>query len=199
MQARQKPESVLCSVLGGSCSRRGNQRDVPDEDEMNTSVYVPASVRKVLLQSADPIHLFSFWPITRILCTPPFCSLQSSGCSSCKPNKYVASALFFLENTPGGSTCGDLRSGSSHTNMTGSSCTCGKKRKHAMLLTRRLPHCNRSRSHALKLAELSVSHMSYTQQVGDLAAASTSTYLYFELCNKSVAQSIESGAKQVYQ
>lgn len=104
----------------------GNRWDAPDEDETNTSAYGPASVGKVLLQSADPIHLFSFWPITQILCTPPFCSLQSSGCSSCKPNKYVASALFFLENTPGGSTCGDLRSGSSHTNMMGRSCTCGK-------------------------------------------------------------------------
>lgn len=135
----------------------------------------------MLFQSAERIHLFSLWAITQILNTPPLCSLQSSGCSSCKHNKYVVSTLFFLEDAPGGSTCGDLRSGSSHTNTTGNVCACGKKCKRAMLVMRRLPHGNRSRSHAPNLTELSVSHMQHAQQVGDPAAASTSTYLCFKL------------------
>lgn len=144
-----------------------------------------AAVRNVLLQQCTVIRWFSLRPITQILCTPPFCSPQSSSCSSCKHNKYVASALFFLEEAPGGSTCGDLRSGSSHTNITGEPLADTlKKRKCAMLVMHRLPHCNRSRSHSLELMKLSVSHMQHTQQVGNPAAPSTSTYLFVELCNK---------------
>lgn len=66
--------------------------DVQGEKEPKMTAL--AAVRNVLLQQCTVIRWFSLRPITQILCTPPFCSPQSSSCSSCKHNKYVPQLCF---------------------------------------------------------------------------------------------------------
>lgn len=121
----------------------------------------------------------------------PSCSPQSSSCSSCKHNKYVASALFFLQAAPSGSTCGDppvadLRSGSSHANVTWASCSYVKKKRENVQWESHIGSLAAT-GHVhitLNLMELSVSHMQHTAGGPSSSCTTTSTYFSAELCNK---------------